>query len=96
MIRLAITFDVTSRKSYKSITKLLKTYGFRVQKSVYEIQIYKKDVDKLSQLISNMIDDKLDSVIIYNLGKDNNDNIIRKGKINNTGIKLMNDYYIII
>lgn len=96
MIRLAITFDVTSRKSYKSITKLLKTYGFRVQKSVYEIQIYKKDVDKLSQLISNMIDDKLDSVIIYNLGKDNNDNIIRKGKINNTGIKLMTDYYIII
>lgn len=49
MVRVIVTFDVHSQKVNRDITKILKANGFRIQNSVYEINIYKSDIDKLSQ-----------------------------------------------
>lgn len=43
MVRAIVTFDVHSQKVNRDITKILKANGFRIQNSVYEINIYKSD-----------------------------------------------------
>lgn len=47
--------------------KLLKGYGFHVQKSVFECILSDAQVQKLGELLLKRIDEKTDSVRIYQL-----------------------------
>ncbi|MDP3381587.1 MAG: CRISPR-associated endonuclease Cas2 [bacterium] len=38
---LAITYDISNNKARSKIVKILTSYGFRVQKSVFEVEITK-------------------------------------------------------
>lgn len=96
MVRLVITFDISSEHTYNKLTKILKTYGYRVQKSVYEVKIYQKDIDKVSKMLANNIDTSKDSLAIYNLGKDDRGSIIRMGVMCDIKSELIDNGYIII
>lgn len=69
-----ITYDVdTSTKEgarrLRQVAKACKDYGQRVQNSVFECCLTEANLIILKERISNIIDAKLDSIRIYNLGK---------------------------
>lgn len=96
VVRVIVTFDVHSQKVNRDITKILKANGFRIQNSVYEINIYKSDIDKLSQKLQAVINNNIDSCVIYNLGKNIEDRIIRLGRQQDTYVSLLCNGYIIL
>ena len=61
-----IIYDVSEKRCSK-IHKLLKRYLDWVQNSVFEGEITKSDLVILKSELSQRIDEKTDSVIIYNL-----------------------------
>ena len=69
-----ITYDVkTSSKDgerrLRTVAKICKNYGQRVQNSVFELDIYPSDLIKIKSMLENVIDNNNDSIRIYNLGK---------------------------
>jgi len=43
----AVAYDITDDKEREKIARLLKNYGFRVQKSVFECRLTRKDKQRL-------------------------------------------------
>ena len=43
-----ILFDISSQKKYRLLMKLLKRYGIRIQKSVFEAQLKASQIKKLT------------------------------------------------
>jgi CRISPR-associated endonuclease Cas2 len=46
---LAITYDISNNKTRSKIVKILSSYGFRVQKSVFEIEVTKGQFQTLKK-----------------------------------------------
>jgi len=66
---LLITYDVSSDKRRNRIDKLLSSYGERVNYSVFELKIKKRDVKKLKSKLKEFMG-KDDSIRIYQLNYD--------------------------
>jgi CRISPR-associated protein Cas2 len=70
---LLITYDIVSDKRRRKLDKILSHYGFRVNYSVFELEIdtktYKKLLQKLPQLM-----EKRDSIRLYRHTKDTIEN----------------------
>ena len=96
MIKCVVCFDIKTSKVNRNINNLLKQYGCRVQKSVYELCIEYNELDKVSQEIANIIDIDNDSCIIYNLGKIEKDVVINIGKDVNYASHIISDGYLVI
>ena len=62
-----IVYDIKSNKRRRRISKILQSYGFRFQRSVFEARITSKKLDELKVRIARTID-KNDSLKIYKLG----------------------------
>ena len=61
-----VTFDIGDDKRRNEVGKVLNIYGFRVQRSVFEIDIKNsKELQRLVERIENIIDRKVDSVRFY-------------------------------
>ena len=46
---LAVTYDLTNNRARSKIVKILESYGFRVQKSVFELEITKNQFETLKE-----------------------------------------------
>jgi len=64
-----VSYDIKDDKRRDKIAELLNFYGIRVNYSVYEIKIEKKDLRELIFEILKIVDKKEDSVRFYNLSK---------------------------
>ena len=76
---LTVTYDISLDKARNKIVNLLDSYGFRVQKSVYEIQlnskqfkILKKQMDRILKWTKRQYSEdheNIDSIKFYILSK---------------------------
>lgn len=69
-----ITYDVNTlsasgSKRLRKVAKACENYGLRVQNSVFECIISETQLVALKAIISDIIDEKQDSIRIYHLGK---------------------------
>lgn len=73
-MQVLITYDVSTttaagRRRLSQVAKVCVDYGQRVQNSVFELNIYPKDLVLIKDKLKSIIDPEMDSIRIYNLGK---------------------------
>lgn len=62
-----ISYDIADNYNRSKVAGILEDCGIRVQKSVFECQLKKKSILELKTAISNYINPKTDSLIVYRL-----------------------------
>jgi len=62
-----IAYDIVSDKKRRRTSELLKDYGIRMQKSVFECILDTRTLEELICKLDDTIDPKEDSVLIYPL-----------------------------
>ena len=62
-----IAYDITDKKRLRKLSKLLESYGLRVQYSMFEADITKKELEILISQILDIIDEESDKVYIYTI-----------------------------
>lgn len=85
-----VTYDIVNDKTRYKVAKLLSKYGFRVQKSAFEIICNKGDEREVIRDIEKLVDKKDDLVRVYRLC--GNDRIYSFG---NTGKSFEEDVLIL-
>ena len=60
-----ISYDIPDDRRRTQLSKVLKGYGTRVQYSVFEAHLNKKQFKELKQTVKDMIDSSEDSVRCY-------------------------------
>ena len=69
-MRVLITYDTSDDKRRRNIVKLLESYGFRVQYSVFEFDVDKQQLAEITQRLRKIVsnaEETEDSVRIYAL-----------------------------
>ncbi|NLP09437.1 CRISPR-associated endonuclease Cas2 [bacterium] len=64
---LIISYDITDNKKRTRLAKKLKDFGPRVQKSVFEADVHKQELDKLFAVLSKVELDPDDSIRLYRI-----------------------------
>jgi len=83
-----VCYDISDDKRLKKIAKILENYGLRVQKSFFQCDMSKDEIEILKNKLLKVIKQKKDSLFIYPLCADCSQRAIKDG----TGelIKLQN------
>lgn len=73
-MQVLITYDVSTttaagERRLRQVAKVCVDYGQRVQNSVFELNIYPSDLVQIKDKLNAIIDPEMDSIRIYNLGK---------------------------
>jgi CRISPR-associated protein Cas2 len=63
-MKILLTYDISSTKSRTKVATLLEGYGYRVNFSVFELDIKKYKLNELLQTIQELCD-KTDSIRVY-------------------------------
>lgn len=89
----SVSYDVTSDKTRRYIVKVLESYGFRVQRSVFEIECTMSQYKRLKNSLQKVLEkakknypddhDNIDSVKFYILSKVGEGNL--DGRIDGVG-----------
>ena len=79
-----VTYDVTTldrdgQRRLRKVANVCEAFGYRVQKSVFEVFIHPRDLPLLIADLSEAIDDADDSIRIYQLGRPGQTTIWRLG-----------------
>lgn len=61
-----VIYDIRDEKRLARIAKIMLKFGFRVQKSVYELECGKQSVIKMRKMVKNVMHEE-DSVIIFDM-----------------------------
>ena len=80
-----VTYDVdtvslTGQKRLRNVAKACQDYGQRVQNSVFECEVSESQFVILMDRLKNIIDNELDSIRIYRMGKNSKQHTIIIGK----------------
>jgi len=77
----AVVYDITSDAERNKVDKVLKGFGFRVQKSVFECTLKKKEKDELIEKLKRL-DLKTGFIKVYRVEYSSVNNVIgeRKGE----------------
>ena len=67
-----VFFDISDSKKYRSLVKILKSYGSRIQKSVFEAQLKRSQIKELLESIEKLMSleksfNESDNVRIYKI-----------------------------
>jgi len=62
-----VTYDIADKKRWRKVFRLLKSYGYSVQYSVFECRLSDAQMKYLSQSLGDTMDEKEDRVHIYPL-----------------------------
>lgn len=62
-----VVYDIVDNRKRYRLVETLKDYGFRVQKSVFECRLSKKQYREMRLKLEKIVDLKQDSLIIYPL-----------------------------
>jgi len=65
-----ITYDISDNKTRKKIEKLLSSYGYRVNYSVFEIESTKNSFDSIIKELKEITKDGDRDIRVYVLNKD--------------------------
>lgn len=69
---LAITYDISNNKTRTKIVQILESYGFRVQESVFELEVNKSQFERLKKSIIYWLEYAKNK---YNSNTTNNDSV---------------------
>ncbi len=62
-----VVYDVVQDKRRSKVAKAMEALGERVQKSVFEVYLNAAELEKLLKRLKKLIDEREDSVRVYNL-----------------------------
>ncbi len=62
-----VVYDICAAKRLRRVEKLMRSYGYRVQKSVFECDMDAKTLQHLQNRADNLIDEEKDSIRVYPL-----------------------------
>ena len=62
-----ISYDISQDKRRNKVAKTLQDYGARVQYSVFEVNLERKQIDQLRRELHKLIDADQDSIRFYTL-----------------------------
>jgi CRISPR-associated protein Cas2 len=62
-----MTYDIADDRRRRYVTKLMESYGYRVQESVFEAFLSASDLAELKERLQKEIDEKEDSIRLYAL-----------------------------
>lgn len=62
-----VTYDITNPRCLNKMHKFLSNYGYNTQKSVFECDIDKNELNEIRRFASKTINIKKDSVRIYRI-----------------------------
>jgi CRISPR-associated protein Cas2 len=65
--RVIIAYDVADNRRRYRICKALERYGVRIQYSVFELSITEKDLHKLVDQLTGIIDNAVDRLLVLRL-----------------------------
>lgn len=74
-----LTYDIVSNKTRYKLAKLISQFGFRIQKSAFEVILSKADERELVTQIERLVDPEDDLVRMYRLC--GNDKILSFGNV---------------
>lgn len=80
MKKIVVAYDITDDKRRNKIFKDMKSWGERVQYSVFECILTDEQIKIMIDKLKRKIDIKTDSIRIYFLDKDSKVEIIGEGK----------------
>ena len=60
-----ILYDIREPKRLNKVEKVVSSYGWRVQKSVFEIDAPQKSIEELKKVLSYFIDQEEDFVLFF-------------------------------
>jgi len=66
-----VCFDISDDKKRTAVSSMLEEFGIRVQRSVFEIELSKKSLQKLLAKLQKEIDKTEDSVRFYPISVEN-------------------------
>ena len=69
---LAVAYDITNNKARTRIVKILESYGFRVQKSIFEVEVNKTQFIRLKKSLNYWLEYAKSK---YSEKEENNDSI---------------------
>ena len=58
-----VSYDISADKKRTKASKLLEDFGVRIQYSVFECELTKKELKELKAKLSEIINEKIDSVL---------------------------------
>lgn len=61
--------DATGNRRLRKVAKICAQYGQRVQSSVFECLVSPAQYEEIKHQLCNVIDERRDSLMFYNLGK---------------------------
>ena len=75
-MKYVVAFDISNNRKRNAVVKACRQWGFRVQKSVFEIFMDSSKVDDFSEKLLKLINPDCDTIRLYPLDKDNDENIV--------------------
>ncbi len=87
-----VTYDISDEKRLTRAAKIIKNFGWRVQKSVYECHLDPSQYTKLKRKVGAVIDKDTDRIRFYTVCKDD---INYDLHIGDSKIYKDEDYYVI-
>ena len=72
-------YDVVDDRRRNRLFKLLKQYGLPLQKSAFEARLERGERKRLLIQVENLIDPKMDSFVMYSIGKEAEEKIVALG-----------------
>jgi len=64
-MKYALCYDITDDRRRRGVSKILESYGYRVQKSVFEAFLSRSDLEELKKRLRKVIAAKEDQVRIF-------------------------------
>ena len=65
-----ISYDISSPKRLRKVAKKCEGFALRVQKSVFETELTKTELEELKDILVKILEPKFDSIRIYPLCKE--------------------------
>jgi CRISPR-associated protein Cas2 len=87
-----IVYDIEDNKKRNKIAKLLEKHGERVQKSVFECDLRKEQIDNLKNSLASFEYTGNDSIRLYHLEASS---VKRVERIGGTDFNLSKDFYLV-
>ena len=72
-------YDISNPKKLRKVAKILENYGMRIQKSFFQCDMDKDNMDELKNKLLKVINKRKDSLFIYPLCEDCSSKAIKDG-----------------
>jgi len=62
-----VIYDISNNRRLQKVAKKMEDYGYRVQKSVFEIEVTEFIIKKMRYEVASIMDMEKDSIVIFDI-----------------------------